>query len=68
METHEPPNSTMAVTLSASTRVQYESEHVMAEPAVEFSLIGQYAAAVKLANSLKLSSKSSDIPVAVLSM
>jgi hypothetical protein len=38
----------------------------MGEFAVEFSLLGQYDAAVKFANSLKLSKRSSDIPIVVL--
>lgn len=39
--TYEPPNSTIAVTLSASTREQIVPEHVIGVFVVEFSLFGQ---------------------------
>jgi hypothetical protein len=63
---YEPPNSTRDVTLSASTRGQTPDGQVMTESEVEFSLLGQYEAAVKFAKSLKLSKRDSDIPIVVV--
>jgi len=65
--TYEPPNSTSDVTLSASTRGQASLGQVISESEVEFSLLGQYDAAVKFAKSLKLSRRLSDMPTEMLS-
>jgi hypothetical protein len=55
------------MTLSASTSGHIEPGQIIGESTVEFSLLGQYDAAVKFANSLKLSKRFSGIPVVVLS-
>jgi hypothetical protein len=55
------------VTLSASTRGHIEPEQRIGESGVEFSLPGQYDAAVKFANSLKLWKRFSDIPIVISS-
>jgi hypothetical protein len=52
--------------LSASTRGQTPDGQVMRTLEVEFSLLGQYEAAVKFAKSLKLSRRVSDIPTVVV--
>ena len=68
VRTYQPPNSTREVTLSASTSGQTPNGQVISVSEVEFSFLGQYEAAVKFANSLKLSRRDSDIPIVVKSL
>jgi hypothetical protein len=68
VRTYKPPNSTREVTLSASTSGQTPNGQVISASEVEFSFLGQYEAAVKFANSLKLPRRDSDIPIVVKSL
>ena len=68
VRTYKPPYSTREVTLSASTSGQTPNGQVISVSDVEFSFLGQFEAAVKFANSLKLSRSDSDIPIVVNSL
>jgi len=50
VRTYKPPYSTREVTLSASTSGQIPNRQVISVSESEFSLLGQYEAAVKIVN------------------